>query len=247
MDVTTGKGGTRGIVQRPVYDGTVIFAGYHPGIGYFVQYIIDQLHYETEEYPVITHMHFSERPTVRSGYSVKRGLTILGKTGDSGSYVAPGANHMHLEIRKRKTYSVYWCAPEEPSNGYQSISLVDFDNIDLKNRTENPENYFPGITFTREVPKPTSYSAFAMDFYDEETIEFPKPEILYIIPSSLLDYVGDESEQWIEENMTSKNPDELLTILDFMEYFDITEEEYESVMLQDNMSYMAELVLAEKD
>lgn len=207
VDLIASTGATRGANLVPVADGTVRTVGLNTcDAGFFVIYELDQLHWQTGVRPAIIYMHLLERPPVNVNARVFRGSTVVGRVGSSGFSTG---YHLHFEIRRNG-----------PANWW-------VQNI---NQTENPLLYFPNVNFTGALSAMGMFDDQIQDEYIRESRSANLPDGITIIDSALMDYVGNVAfMQWLNATVRA-NPDRLYTVLDFLEYFNISLDQYTELM-----------------
>lgn len=121
--------------------------------------------------------------------------------------------HLHFDVNTNTTY-----------NG----------NIITMNNTIDPELFFTSIEFTHVSPYPLSRSSANSQINNYDTMD-----LNYFFAKEIIDYVGsDNFDNWVNET-----PFEKQTIYSFMDYFNITQAEFENIVNNNDLNNIYDDVL----
>ena len=133
-------------------------------------------------------------------------VTSSTKLGLIGNTGTSDYAHLHFDVNTNTTY--------------------DGDIITMNN-TINPELFFTSIEFTHVSPYSLSRSAANSPINNYDTID-----LNYFFAKEIIDYVGsDNFDNWVNET-----PFEEQTIYSFMEYFNITQAEFENIVNDNSLN-----------
>ena len=133
-------------------------------------------------------------------------VTSSTKLGLIGNTGTSDYAHLHFDVNTNTTY--------------------DGDIITMNN-TINPELFFTSIEFTHVSPYSLSRSAANSPINNYDTMD-----LNYFFAKEIIDYVGsDNFDNWVNET-----PFEEQTIYSFMEYFNITQAEFENIVNDNSLN-----------
>ena len=133
-------------------------------------------------------------------------VTSATKLGLIGNTGTSHYAHLHFDVNTNTTF--------------------DGNSIDMSN-VINPELFFTSIDFTHSSPYPLLKSSVNSPKNNYDTID-----LNYFISKEIIDHVGsDNFDNWVNET-----PFEEQTIYSFMEYFDITQNEFENIVSDNGLN-----------